>query len=196
MNHVLKKVINLNGQDIILSPLDIEFTKRRIYLTGEIDGNMATMLNSALRCLARESSEEITLYIESYGGSIAAGFSIYDTIKSLNCNVATVACGMAGSMAAFLLSAAGTKGRRYAQANAEILIHQPLGGARGQATDIRIHAEHILRIREKLNKILAESSGQPIEKIDIDTERDNIMNAEAALAYGLIDIIGEPASEY
>ncbi len=83
MNHVLKKVINLNGQDIILSPLDIEFTKRRIYLTGEIDGNMATMLNSALRCLARESSEEITLYIESYGGSIAAGFSIYDTIKSL-----------------------------------------------------------------------------------------------------------------
>lgn len=124
------------------------------------------------------------------------GLCIYDTVKALRCDVVTVACGMAASMGAFLLAAAGTKGKRWCQPNAEVLIHQPLGGTSGQATDIRIHAEHILKTRAKLNKIFSDCTGQSSEKIEADTERDNIMSAEEALKYGLVDKVGDPISEW
>ncbi len=195
MNYLMKKAANLSGQDVLLSPLDIDFANRTISLTGEIDEVVATVINSALRCLARDSEEDIIIYIQSPGGSIPAGLSIYDTVKALKCDVATVACGMAASMGAFLLAAAGTKGKRWCQPNAEVLIHQPLGGTSGQATDIRIHAEHILRTREKLNRIFSECTGQSSKKIENDTERDNIMSADEAVKYGLVDKIGDPISE-
>lgn len=196
MNYLIKKAINLNGNDLVMDTLDISYAKREIYITGEITDELATVVNSALRCLARDSDEDITLFIQSPGGAVSAGFSIYDTIKALKCDVVTVACGMAASMGAFLLAAAGTKGKRWCQPNAEVLIHQPLGGASGQATDIRIHAEHILKTRAKLNRILSECTGQPSDKIESDTERDNIMSAEEALKYGLVDKIGDPISEW
>ncbi len=196
MNYLIKKAINLNGNDLVMDTLDISYAKREIYITGEITDEMATIVNSALRCLARDSDEDITLFIQSPGGSVSAGFSIYDTIKALKCDIVTVACGMAASMGAFLLAAAGTKGKRWCQPNAEVLIHQPLGGASGQATDIRIHAEHILNTRAKLNRIFSECTGQSSEKIESDTERDNIMSAEEALKYGLVDKIGDPISEW
>lgn len=196
MNYLVKKHLNLNGQDVLLSPLDIDFAHRTISLTGEIDEDTATVVNAALRCLARDSEEDITLYIQSPGGSVAAGLSIYDTARALKCDLVTVACGMAASMGAFLLAAAGTKGKRWCQPSAEVLIHQPLGGARGQATDIRIHAEHILKTRAKLNEVLAQCTGQDARQIERDTERDNIMSAQEALEYGLVDRIGDPASEW
>lgn len=196
MNYLIKKAINLNGNDLVMDTLDISYAKREIYITGEITDEMATIVNSALRCLDRDSDEDITLFIQSPGGSVSAGFSIYDTIKALKCDVVTVACGMAASMGAFLLAAAGTKGKRWCQPNAEVLIHQPLGGTSGQATDIRIHAEHILNTRAKLNRIFSECTGQSSEKIESDTERDNIMSAEEALKYGLVDKIGDPISEW
>ncbi|OLA08395.1 MAG: hypothetical protein BHW21_08450 [Eubacterium sp. 45_250] len=196
MNYLIKKAINLNGNDLVMDTLDISYAKREIYIIGEITDEMATIVNSALRCLARDSDEDITLFIQSPGGSVSAGFSIYDTIKALKCDVVTVACGMAASMGAFLLAAAGTKGKRWCQPNAEVLIHQPLGGTSGQATDIRIHAEHILNTRAKLNRIFSECTGQSSEKIESDTERDNIMSAEEALKYGLVDKIGDPISEW
>ena len=195
MNYIIKKAVNLNGQDMMLAPLDIDFARRTISLTGEINEDIATLMNSSLRCLARESDEDIIIYIQSLGGSVSAGFSIYDTVKALKCDVITVASGMAASMGAFLLAAAGSKGKRWCQPNAEVLIHQPLGGTSGQATDIRIHAEHILNIRTKLNRILAECTGQSIDKIASDTERDNIMSAEEARKYGLVDRVGDPISE-
>ncbi len=196
MLYQTKKIVNLNGQDLLLALLDVDFAHRTISLTGVIDQDTATVLNAALRCLARDSEEEITLYIQSPGGSVSAGFSIYDTIQSLRCEICTVACGMAASMGAFLLAAAGTRGKRWCQPHAEVLIHQPLGGTSGQATDIRIHAEHILRIRGKLNRILADCTGQPEAKIEMDTERDKILSAEEALEYGLVDHIGDPISEW
>lgn len=196
MNYIVKKTLNLNGHDAMLSPLDIEYANRTISITGEINAEIATLVNSALRCLARESGEDITLYIQSPGGSVSAGLSIYNTAKAIKCDVRTVACGMAASMGAFLVCAAGTKGKRYIHPDAEVLIHQPLGGAQGQASDIRIHAEHILKTRDKLNKILAECTGQSVAQIETDTERDNIMDAETALEYGLADIIGDPVSEW
>lgn len=196
MNYLIKKAINLNGNDLVMDTLDISYAKREIYIIGEITDEMATIVNSALRCLARDSDEDITLFIQSPGGSVSAGFSIYDTIKALKCDVVTVACGMAASMGAFLLAAAGTKGKRWCQPNAEVLIHQPLGGTSGQATDIRIHAEHILNTRAKLNRIFSECTGQSSEKIESDTERDNIMSAEEALKYGLVDKIGDPIFEW
>ena len=196
MNYIIKKAINLNGQDMLLSPLDIDYAHRVISITGAIDEDTAGFVNSYMRDLARTSEEDITIYIQSPGGSVSAGMSIYDTAKAVKCDVVTVASGMAASMGAFLLAAAGTKGKRWCQPNAEVLIHQPLGGASGQATDIRIHAEHILKVREKLNNILAECTGQPKEKVDRDTERDNIMSAEEALDYGLVDKIGDPISEW
>ena len=196
MNYGMKKAVNLNGQDLMLAPLDIDFAHRTISLTGIIDEDVATVMNSALRCLARDSDDDITIYIQSPGGSVSAGFSIFDTVKALRCDVVTVACGMAASMGAFLLAAAGTKGKRWCQPNAEVLIHQPLGGTSGQATDIRIHAEHILRMRERLNRILSECTGQTPEKTENDTERDNIMSADDALEYGLVDRIGDPVCEW
>ena len=196
MNYLTKKSVNLNGQDMLLVPFDIDFAHRTISLTGEIDDDTASVINSALRCLARDSDDDITIYIQSPGGSVSAGLSIYDTVKALKCDVVTVACGMAASMGAFLLAAAGTKGKRWCQPHAEVLIHQPLGGTSGQAADIRIHAEHILKTREKLNRIFSECTGQPSAKIESDTERDNFMSAEEALRYGLVDRIGDPVSEW
>lgn len=195
MIYMPKKAVTLNGHDMVMSPPDLEYADRIISLTGEITDEMAAILNSSLRCLARSSDDDIILYIQSPGGSVHAGLSIYDTIKALPCDVVTVACSMTASMAAFLLAAAGTKGKRYVQPNAEVLIHQPLGGMQGQATDIRIHAAHILSIRNRLSRILADVTGQTMERIEQDTERDNIMCAEAAVAYGLCDHIGDPISE-
>ena len=196
MNYLFKKVVNYNGQDIMLTPLEVDFAHRTISLVGEIDDDVAMVINSALRCLARDSGDDITIYIQSPGGSVSAGLSIYDTVKAMKCDVVTVACGMAASMGAFLLAAAGTKGKRWIQPNAEVLIHQPLGGTSGQATDIRIHAEHILKTKEKLNKIFSDCTGQSSKKIESDTERDNIMSADEALKYGLVDKIGDPISEW
>ena len=196
MNYIVKKAINLSGQDMLLSPLDIDYAHRVISITGAIDEDTACCVNSCLRDLARSSEDDITIYIQSPGGSVSAGMSIYDTAKAIKCDIVTVASGMAASMAAFLLAAAGTKGKRWCQPSAEVLIHQPLGGTSGQATDIRIHAEHILKVRDRLNDILADSTGQPKEKIERDTERDNIMSAQEALQYGLVDKIGDPISEW
>ncbi|MBQ2217371.1 MAG: ATP-dependent Clp protease proteolytic subunit, partial [Firmicutes bacterium] len=139
---------------------------------------------------SEDPDKDINLYINSPGGVITAGMAIYDTMQYVKPDVSTICVGMAASMGAFLL-AAGAKGKRYALPNAEIMIHQPLGGAQGQATDIKIQADHIIRIKEKLNRILAEKTGQPLEKIAADTERDNYMTAEEAAAYGLIDKVVE-----
>ena len=134
------------------------------------------------------NEKDISLYINSPGGSVTAGLAIYDTMQYIKCDVSTICMGMAASMGAFLLSS-GAKGKRYALPNSEIMIHQPSGGAQGQATEIDIVAKHILRTREKLNKILAENTGKPIEQIARDTERDNFLSAEEALEYGLVDKI-------
>lgn len=187
MNYIPRKLVNLNGQDFLLPTLDAEFhLERAVYLIGEITDEKAAAVCSALHCLAQDSAENITLYIHSPGGSVTAGFHIYDTMRNLDCDVRTVACGMAASMAAFLL-AAGTKGKRCVQTNAVVMIHQPLGGFSGQASDIHIHARHILDVRSKLNTILAQHSGQPLSRIEQDTERDYYMNADEAVAYGLAD---------
>ena len=135
---------------------------------------------------SQDPEKDICLYINSPGGSVTAGMAIYDTMQYIKCDVSTICMGMAASMGAFLLSS-GAKGKRYALPNAEIMIHQPLGQAKGQATDILIAANHIEKTREKLNKILSENSGQPLEIIQRDTERDNFMSADEAAAYGLID---------
>lgn len=197
MSYPVRKVVNFNGQEQQMTPKDYEFTANRTFsIDEEINDNVASDINSTLRWLASENQDEdITIYIQSPGGSVSAGLSIYDTIKALKCDVVTVACGMTASMAAFLLACAGTKGKRWCQPNAEVLIHQPLGGTSGQATDIRIQAEHILKVKERLNRILSECTGQSYDKIENDTERDNIMNAEEALKYGLVDRIGDPISE-
>ena len=137
---------------------------------------------------AEDPSKDIHLYINSPGGSVSAGFAIYDTMQYIKCDVSTICIGMAASMGAFLL-AGGTKGKRYALPNAEIMIHQPSGGAKGQATDIQIVAENILKTKERLNRILSENTGQPYEVVAADTERDNYMTAEEAKAYGLIDAV-------
>ena len=184
-----KNLISHNGHDIMVLPMDIEYTERIISVYGEINTELAVTLCSALRTLNRESDDDITIYLNSPGGSVSDGFYIYDTIKSLDCDVKMIACGTCASMAAFLLAAGGTKGKRSIQPNAEVLIHQPLGGAQGQASDIHIHAQHILKVREKLNHILAEVTEQTMESIEADTDRDNIMDAESAVKYGLVDFI-------
>lgn len=164
---------------------------RIIMLCGEIDDALANSVVAQLLFLAAEDAEkDIYLYINSPGGSISAGMAIYDTMNLIQPNVQTICIGMAASMAAFLL-ASGTKGKRFALPNSEIMIHQPLGGAHGQATEIQIAAKHILRIKERMNRILAEKTGKPYEVIEVDTERDNYMFADEALAYGLIDAIME-----
>lgn len=196
MNYLVRKAVNVNGQDTMLTPLDIDYANRIISIVGPIDDEVAIEVNSTLRSMARDSEDDIWMYIMSPGGSVSAGLSIKDTTDAVKCDINTVACGMAASMAAFLVATAGTKGKRWAQPNAEILIHQPLGGASGQASDMKIHVEHILKTRAKLNKLLAECTGQLVEKIELDTERDYIMDAEDALAYGLIDKIGDPISEW
>ena len=160
---------------------------RIIFLSDEVNDATASLVVAQLLYLeAQDPDKDISFYINSPGGSVTAGMAIYDTMNFIKCDVSTVCIGMAASMGAFLLSA-GAKGKRFALPNSEIMIHQPLGGAKGQATDIKIQAELILRTRDKLNKILAQNTGKSIEQVAIDTERDNYMTAEQALAYGLID---------
>ena len=162
---------------------------RIIFLTGPIDDNVANSIVAQLIYLeAKDMDKDISLYINSPGGSVTAGMAIYDTIQYIKSDVSTICIGMAASMAAVLL-ASGTKGKRYVLANSEVMIHQPLGGAEGQASDIAIQAKHILKTREKLNRILSEATGQPLERIEADTDRDNFMSAEEAKEYGLIDKI-------
>ena len=161
--------------------------ERIIFLGEEVNETTASLVVAQLLFLeAEDPDKDIHLYINSPGGSVTAGMAIYDTMNFIKCDVSTVCIGMAASMGAFLL-AGGAKGKRYALPNAEIMIHQPLGGARGQATEIQIAAEHILKTRKKLNDILAENTGKDYEQIAADTERDNYMSADEALAYGLID---------
>jgi ATP-dependent Clp protease protease subunit len=162
--------------------------KDRIILLGSaIDDNVANSIVAQLLFLAAEDPEkDISLYINSPGGSITAGMAIYDTMNFIKPNVSTICIGMAASMGAFLLQA-GEKGKRFALPNAELMIHQPLGGTQGQASDIKIHAERIIKMREKLNQIMAENTGQPLEVIERDTERDYFMAADQAKDYGLID---------
>ncbi len=160
---------------------------RIIVLSDEVNDATASLVVAQLLFLEGQDSEkDISLYINSPGGSVTAGLAIYDTMQYIKCDVSTICMGLGASMGAFLL-AAGAKGKRYALPNAELMIHQPSGGARGQATEIQIVAENILRTRERLNKILAENTGKPIEEIARDTERDNFMTAEEALEYGIID---------
>lgn len=160
---------------------------RIIFLGEEVNDVTSSLVVAQLLFLAAEDPDkDINLYINSPGGSVTAGMAIYDTMQYIKPDVSTICLGMAASMGAFLL-AGGAKGKRYALPNAEIMIHQPLGGAKGQATDIKIHADWIIKTREKMNKMLSENTGKTIEEIARDTERDNFMSAEEAKAYGLID---------
>ena len=160
---------------------------RIIFLSGEIDDAVANTVVAQLIYLeAKDPAKDISLYINSPGGSVSAGLAIYDTMNYIKCDVSTICIGMAASMGAFLLSS-GQRGKRYALPNSEIMIHQPLGGAQGQASDIKIAAEHILRTKQKLNTILAQNSGRPLSEIERDTDRDNYLSAQQAQEYGLID---------
>ena len=161
--------------------------ERIIFLGEEVTDASASVIIAQLLFLEGEDPEkDIHLYINSPGGSVSAGLAIYDTMQYIKCDVSTICIGMAASMGSFLL-AGGAKGKRYALPNSEIMIHQPLGGAQGQATEIKIAAEHILKTRDRLNKILAQNTGQSLERVEMDTERDNFMSAEEAKAYGLVD---------
>ena len=160
---------------------------RIIFITGEINDVSANIVVAQLLYLeSKDPDKDICLYINSPGGSVTAGMAIYDTMQYISCDVSTICVGMAASMGAFLLSS-GTKGKRYALKNSEIMIHQPLGGAQGQASDIAIQANHILKIKRKLNEILAANTDQPLSKVERDTDRDNFMSAEEAKEYGLVD---------
>ncbi len=160
---------------------------RIIMLNGQVDDASASVIIAQLLFLeGQDPDKDISFYINSPGGSVSAGLAIYDTMQYIKCDVSTICMGMAASMGAFLLSS-GAKGKRYALPNSEIMIHQPLGGAQGQASDIIIHADHIKRTRSNLNRILAENTGKAIEEIERDTERDNFMTADEAANYGLID---------
>ena len=160
---------------------------RIIVLSAEVNDATASLVIAQLLYLESQDPEkDISLYINSPGGSVSAGLAIYDTMQYIKCDVSTICMGMAASMGAFLLSA-GAKGKRYALPNAEIMIHQPLGGAKGQATEIILAADHIKKTRENLNRILSENTGKPLEVIEKDTERDNFMSATEAMEYGLVD---------
>lgn len=160
---------------------------RIVFISGEIDDHMANLIVAQLLFLEAENPDkDINVYINSPGGSITAGMAIYDTMEYIKPEVSTICVGMAASMGAFLLTA-GAKGKRYALPNAEVMIHQPLGGARGQASDIKIQADRILKMRATLNQILSEKTGQPLERIERDTDRDFFMSAEEAMAYGIVD---------
>jgi ATP-dependent Clp protease protease subunit len=165
--------------------------ERIIFLGEEVNETTASLIVSQLLFLESEDpGKDIHLYINSPGGSVTAGMAIYDTMNYIKCDVSTICMGMAASMGAFLLSG-GAKGKRLILPNAEVMIHQPLGGAQGQATEIQIAAEHILKTKKKLNEILAKNTGKPLEVIEADTERDNWLTAEEAVAYGLVDRIIE-----
>ena len=162
---------------------------RIVFLCDEVNDVTASLVVAQLLFLeAQDPDKDISLYINSPGGSITAGMAIYDTMNFIKCDVSTICVGMAASMGAFLL-ASGAKGKRFALPNSEIMIHQPLGGMKGQASDIKIHADRIIRIREKLNKILSDVTGKPLEIIEKDTDRDNFLSAEEAVEYGLVDKI-------
>ncbi len=164
---------------------------RIIFLSDEVNDVTASLVVAQMLFLeAEDPDKDINLYINSPGGSITAGMAIYDTMQYIKCDVSTICIGMAASMGAFLL-AAGAKGKRYALPNSEVMIHQPLGGMQGQATDIKIHAERIIKMKETLNKILSERTGKPYEQICLDTERDNFMSAMEAKEYGLVDEVIE-----
>ena len=192
----------MNEQALNLVPMVVEQTargeraydiysrllkERVIFVVGPVEDHMANLIVAQLLFLESENPDkDISLYINSPGGSVSAGMSIFDTMNFIKPDVSTLCMGMAASMGAFLLSA-GTKGKRFALPNSKVMIHQPLGGTQGQATDIEIHAREILKTREQLNKILAERTGQPLEKIQADTERDYYMSAAEAKEYGLVD---------
>ena len=160
---------------------------RIVFLSGEVDNNSASLIVAQMLYLeAQDPDKDIQFYINSPGGSVTDGMAIYDTRQYIKCDVSTICIGMAASMGAFLLSS-GTKGKRIALPNAEIMIHQPLGGTQGQTTDMQIHVERMLRIKKHLNEILAANTGKPLETICADTERDNFMSAEEAKEYGLVD---------
>ncbi len=162
---------------------------RIIFLTGEINDAVAdTVVAQLIYLEGKDPNKDICLYINSPGGSVTAGLAIYDTMNYIKCDVSTICIGLAASMGAFLLSS-GAKGKRYALPNSEVMIHQPLGGAQGQASDIKIQAEHILKTKHRLNSILAKNSGKPYEQVEKDTDRDNYLSAEEAKEYGLIDQI-------
>ncbi len=164
---------------------------RIIFLADEVNDTTASLVVAQLLYLeSKDPDKDISLYINSPGGSISAGMAIYDTMNFIKCDVSTICVGMAASMGAFLLSS-GAKGKRFALPNSEIMIHQPLGGMQGQASDIKIHADHIIRIKEKMNRILSAQTGKPYEQVVVDTDRDNFLTAEQALEYGLIDKIVE-----
>ena len=182
---IVEKEVNGERSYDIFSRL---LKERIILLSGEIDDNMANTIVAELLYLDSLNNEDISVYINSPGGSITAGMAIYDTMNLVKSDISTICVGMAASMGAFLLSC-GKKGKRYALPNSEIMIHQPLGGAQGQATEIKIAAERILKSRDKLNRILSKNTGQNIEVISKDTERDNFMESNEALEYGLIDKI-------
>ncbi|MDL2225580.1 ATP-dependent Clp endopeptidase proteolytic subunit ClpP [Eubacteriales bacterium OttesenSCG-928-M02] len=165
---------------------------RIVFLDGGVDDHVASVVVAQLLFLEAEDPEkDVMLYINSPGGSVTAGMAIYDTMQYVKCDVSTICLGMAASMGAFLL-AAGAKGKRKVLPNAEVMIHQPSGGAQGQATDIQIHAEHIIRTKEKMNQILADRTGQSVERIKADMERDYFLTAQEALEYGLVDEIIPP----
>ena len=159
---------------------------RIVFLSGEINDEVANLIVSELLYLNSLNNEDIYLYINSPGGSVTAGMAIYDTMNFIKCDVSTICVGMCASMAAFLLSS-GAKGKRVCLKNGEVMIHQPLGGVQGQATEIKIHAERIIKLKDKLNKILASNTGKDIKKIERDTERDYYLDSEEALEYGLVD---------
>jgi ATP-dependent Clp protease protease subunit len=161
---------------------------RIVFLSGEINDEVANLIVSELLYLNSLNNEDIYLYINSPGGSVTAGMAIYDTMNFIKCDVSTICVGMCASMAAFLLSS-GAKGKRVCLKNGEVMIHQPLGGVQGQATEIKIHAERIIKLKGKLNKILASNTGKDIKKIERDTERDYYLDSEEALEYGLVDKI-------
>lgn len=180
---------NISGSERVYDIYSRLLESRIIFLSGEINDALASTVVAQLIYLESVNPDkDIQIYINSPGGSVSAGFAIYDTINYIKCDVITVCVGLAASMGAFLLSS-GTKGKRFALPNSEIMIHQPLGGAQGQATDISIQAKQILRIKDNINKILSENTGKPVEVIAADTDRDNYMTAQEAKDYGLIDAI-------
>lgn len=184
---VVDKEINGERSYDIFSRL---LKNRIILLSGEIDDNLANSVVAQILYLDSINHDDISIYINSPGGSVTAGMAIYDTMNFVKSDVSTICLGMAASMGAFLLSS-GEKGKRYILPNAEVMIHQPLGGAQGQATEIKIAAEHILKLREKLNRILAKNTNQELKTIESDTERDNFMDSNEALKYGIVDKIIE-----
>lgn len=189
--NLIPTVIETEGQSERCYDIYSRLLKDRIIiLNGEINDSLANSIVAQLLFLDSENHEDISLYINSPGGVITSGMAIYDTMNFIKSDVSTICIGLAASMAAFILSS-GKKGKRYALPNAEVMIHQPLGGAQGQATEIKIAAEHILKLKDKLNTILAKNTNKPLEKIQNDTERDYFLTSDDALEYGLIDKIIE-----